>query len=82
MIATKYIRNGKTITEVGTNKATQFGSINKAKKASREMQLKSGGLGRGSLVAMPPKDKSRKSPLVYGGFRPHNNPGLFSRKVG
>lgn len=45
-----YIRTNKTITDVSTNKAETFESINKAKKESHKKQKSTGGLGAGSLM--------------------------------
>lgn len=47
---TKFIRNGKTITNIETNKSEQFKFTNEAKRRSRELQMQNGGLGRGSVM--------------------------------
>ena len=55
---TKYMRKGQSITtiladdegnDISTN--NDYGSINKAKKASRKLQQSEGGLGCGVLLA-------------------------------
>lgn len=51
---TKYKRKKKTITELATGKAEVYKSINKAKKASRKIQLdECGFLGCGAVVVIP-----------------------------
>ena len=46
----KYIRKGKTITEIATDKRESFSSINAAKRESRQIQMREDGvLGRGSV---------------------------------
>jgi len=47
---TKYIRKGSVIREIDGGNETQYASINQAKKASREIQLREDNhMGRGSL---------------------------------
>lgn len=48
---TKYIRRNNIITEISTGMIQQFKSINQAKKASFDVQMKNdGALGRGSVM--------------------------------
>ena len=50
---TKYHRKNKTIFNLETNQIKNFESINKAKKASRELQIKEGKfLGCGILLTV------------------------------
>lgn len=45
-----HIRKGKVITEVNTNIAKDYKTVNKAKRASHKIQMdQDGGLGRGSV---------------------------------
>lgn len=53
-----FIRNKNRIMNTLTNEAEAFGSINKAKRRSKELQLSNGGLGLGYVkVGRFPKKK-------------------------
>ena len=53
MRAATHKRNLNSIQDLGSKEVKHYASINKAKKASHDLQMKSdGALGRGSMVAM------------------------------
>ena len=49
---TLFHRKGKTIKTVETGEIQTFETLNKAKAASRKLQLANGGMGCGSLVKL------------------------------
>ena len=48
-----HCRKGRTITNVETNKATMYRSINAAKIESVRIQKANGGMGAGAVVVLP-----------------------------
>lgn len=50
MIKALFERNGKTISDLTTGKATGYKTTNQAKRASAKLQKENGGLGRGALI--------------------------------
>lgn len=48
----KYVRKKRAIMEIETRKVTTYESLNRAKKASREIQQREGVLGGGVLIVL------------------------------
>jgi hypothetical protein len=49
VIKALFVRNGRTINDLTTGKATGYATNNQAKRASAKLQKENGGLGRGAL---------------------------------